>query len=359
MKSRMRVALMYGGVSNEHEISQRSAYSVLSAIDNDKFEVIAIGGNKKGQWFQTPLPSLLAESNERLAVVLSDSKEIQLTPDFFKTIDVALPIVHGPWYEDGCLQGVLELCDVAYVGSNVQGSAIAMDKVVTKQLAKLHGVDVADYCYLNRQMSQEVTQAKLKKTTSDFSYPLFVKPVHTGSSVGVQKAVDEKSLNDAIKDAFRFDDKILIERAIKGREIEIAILEEKGEVVASDALGEIVMSGDDFYSYEAKYLSENKAQLIAPAKLSSAWKEKIKTAAIGVFKALELNDLARIDFFLCDETKKVVLNEVNTLPGFTSISMYPKLWQLSGVTYQALISRLIENALWRYEQRKNLLRDYK
>lgn len=358
MSVKKKIALMYGGASNEHEISQRSAYSVLTAIDDSLFDVIAVGGDKDGKWFVTPTDSLLQEHNERLAVRLDDSKEVGLTPDFFKEIDAVLPIVHGPWYEDGCLQGVLELCDVAYVGSNVQASAVAMDKVITKQLASLHGVAVADYCYLHRQMSDDEIKVQLQSLTSRQSYPLFVKPVHAGSSVGVQKVLDENALQPAVTEAFRFDDKVLVECAVVGREIEIAVLEQQGQIKVSDALGEIVMSGGDFYSYNAKYHSQSAAKLVAPATLSDEEKAQVASVALTVFKALELNDLARVDFFLCHETNQVILNEVNTLPGFTSISMYPKLWQLSGLTYQALITALIENALWRYQQRQSLLRDY-
>ncbi len=355
--SKKTVAIVYGGMSNEHEISQLSACSVFRAIDKDSYQVLLIGGDKKGLWYLNDVDSML-EHEQSLPIKNDKSKPFLMATESFQSIDVVLPIIHGPLYEDGCFQGAIELSNTPYVGSNVQGSACAMDKVLTKQLVALAGVDVADYVFFYKDTQKSERDVKISTAIDTFGFPLFVKPAHTGSSVGVEKALTKKELLQAIENAFRFDEKILIEKAVVGREIEVAILEEDNNVEASDVFGEIrMLNQQDFYSYDAKYCSQGSAELIVPAAVSEETKSNLKQVAINVFKALDLNDLARIDFFI-EDSGRIILNEVNTLPGFTSISMYPKLWQHSGIEYSELISRLIENALRRHVRRSQLLRDY-
>lgn len=357
--SRLKIALMYGGCSNEHEVSLLSARSVLSAIDKEKYEVVALGGDKGGHWYQTDIETLLKHDEKSLVVELESSKQVELTKDFFHDIDAVFPVMHGPLYEDGCIQGLLELCEVAYVGSNVQASAVAMDKDLTKRLAKLEGVNVSEGICLHASMSDEKKEKAALNVVSQYGFPLFVKPSHTGSSVGVEKVKDNASLKKAIKQAFRFDEKVLVEKAVCGRELEIAVLETDQVYKASEVAGEIRMRDkSQFYSYDAKYLNAEDAELIFPAEIDKAVLKQLQESAVSIFKALELNDLARIDFFFCEESGELILNEVNTLPGFTSISMYPKLWVLSGLAYSDLISCLLDSAIKRHQRRAKLLREY-
>lgn len=352
-----RVVLLYGGQSGEHEVSLLSAASVLQAIDASRFDVTPIGGDKTGRWFLSSKEDLLSHDPNALAVSLPTSKEIALSTSFFKDYDVVLPIVHGPLYEDGCLQGFLDLCDIAYVGSGAQSSACAMDKVLSKQLALLHDVKVVDFKCLKSDMSQDRREAIIKEVIHEFGFPVFVKPARMGSSVGIEKVNDEAALLSAIENTFCFDEKILIERYLKGREIELAVLETPHELKVSLA-GEIKMQNEeDFYSYEAKYINESAAQLIWPASLEDTLLKQLQDTALTVFQMLECNGLARCDFFVEEKTNTIYFNELNTLPGFTEISMYPKLWAKSGVPYDRLIATLIESALLRYEKRKKLVRD--
>lgn len=356
---RSRVVLLYGGQSGEHEVSLMSAASVLNAIDKARYDVTPIGGDKTGRWFISAIDELLAHDPHSLTPSLPASKEIALSTQFFKDYDVVLPIMHGPLFEDGCLQGFLDLCDIPYVGSGTQSSACAMDKVLSKQLALLHDVKIVDFKFLKAEMSSDKRQAIIKGVIDEFGFPLFVKPARMGSSVGIEKVNSEIALNAAIDNTFCFDEKILIERFLKGREIELAVLETAHELKVSLA-GEIKMANEhDFYSYEAKYVDEASAQLIWPAALEDSLLKQLQDTALKVFQILECSGLARCDFFVESETNTVYFNEINTLPGFTEISMYPKLWAKSGLPYDKLISVLIESALHRYDKRKKLVRDIK
>lgn len=354
-----QIILMYGGRSGEHEISLLSAASVLNALDKDIYDIQCIAGNKKGQWFSTDSREFISPNPSLpLPIKNAQSKEIFLSTEHFKNAYAVLPIMHGPLFEDGRLQGFLDLCDVAYVGSGHLSSAMAMDKEVAKVIALNHDVNIAPYQIIKSSMSESKRLEIMNETIRDFGFPLFVKPACMGSSVGINKAQNQKELSSAIEDALHYDHKILIEKSINGREIEVAILKEQHTIKVSQA-GEIrIKSQDDFYSYQAKYKDKDKAELIFPAPLSNTQLQAIQNAAKTTFAALECEGLARVDFFLEDNSDKIILNEVNTLPGFTKISMYPKLWQISGVEYSNLLNKLIEQAHWRRDQNNSLLRNY-
>lgn len=356
-EKRTRVALLYGGRSGEHEVSLMSAASVLRAIDKKKYDVTPIGVGKDGRWFISDSQALLEHNDTALTPSLPTSKEVSLSPDLFKQIDVVLPIMHGPLYEDGCLQGFLDLCEVAYVGSGAQASSLAMDKVVSKQLARLSGVNIVDFDVLRQNMTLAEKESVIKKVVQDFSFPLFVKPARMGSSVGIEKVNNDKQLREALDNAFRYDEKVLVEKMLCGREIELAVLETDSTLSVSLA-GEIQMRDKtEFYSYNAKYFDKEAAQLIWPASLDDAVLKCLQDTACQVFRLLECDGLARVDFFVEDTTNAVYFNELNTLPGFTEISMYPKLMAKSGVPYTDLISKLIGRAQNRFKERKKLVRD--
>ena len=276
----------------------------------------------------------------------------------FEDVYAVLPIMHGPLFEDGCLQGFLELSEVAYVGSGPLASAMAMDKAVTKLISASHGVNIAPYKVLRRSEKQEQRTLVMEQAVSTFGWPLFIKPACLGSSVGIHKVNNLNELKLAIDDAFCYDNKILIEQAIKGRELEVAVLRQKDKILVSVA-GEICMrSKADFYSYQAKYHDKQAAQLIIPALLSKTQLDELQEAARLTFISLECDGLARVDFFLEEDSQQFILNEINTMPGFTQISMYPKLWQCSGIEYSELLNILIEQANWNFKKSNKLTRDY-
>ncbi len=355
---KQQIILMFGGCSGEHEISLLSAASVLAAIDQKRYQVTCLAGDKKGNWFLTPRESFSNKNDKApLPVHLPSSKKVALSNELFLGVDAVLPIMHGPLFEDGCLQGFLELCDVAYVGSGHMASAVAMDKAMAKIIAQQAGINVAPFEIIRKSDSPSERQSIFKNAIQAFGKPLFVKPACMGSSVGAHRVSDLAGLEDAVEDALKYDNKVLIEQAIIGRELEVAILKEQDEISASVA-GEIVMRNkNDFYSYHAKYHDKEAAQLQLPAQLSAEQLAQLQSLAISAFRALDCDGLARVDFFM-DNKGQFILNEVNTLPGFTQISMYPKLWQLSGVAYDSLLTKLIVQAQWRHQQAKQLVRDF-
>ena len=359
MSQKHSLILMYGGRSGEHEISLLSASSVLAALDKTRYEITCISGDKQGKWFQHSANELSAHNaSTPLPVAPPKAKEIYLSPEYFKHAYAVLPIMHGPLFEDGSLQGFLNLCNVPYVGSGHLSSAMAMDKEITKIIASSHGVSIAPYTILRKGMSKTKQLAIQNDAVSAFNFPLFIKPACMGSSVGIHRVTTHEALAAAVEDAFHYDNKVLIEKAVNGREIEVAILKEQHQISVSCA-GEIRMqTKNDFYSYQAKYQDDNLAKLIAPATLTPHQLSAIQAAAKIVFEELECDGLARIDFFLNDDTNDIILNEVNTLPGFTRISMYPKLWQISGIEYPALLDKLLRQAHWQYQQSQQLLRNY-
>ena len=319
---KLRVGLVFGGRSGEHEVSVRSAESICNNLNRNKYEIIKIKINKEGKW----------------------------NWDSMKGIDVFFPIVHGTFGEDGSLQGFFELLDVAYVGSGVLGSSVGMDKDVSKRLLLQAGLKVAKFVVLRDIQELDKSLAQIRK----LGWPIFVKPVNMGSSVGVTKVLRENDLKKAIFDAFKYDTKVIVEEAIVGREIECSVLG-NGDPIAS-VLGEI-KSTHDFYDYEAKYIDENGAELIIPADLTDGQSQKIQQTALAVYKTLECSGMARVDMFF---TKKgeVLINEINTLPGFTNISMYPQLWEKSGISYPDLLDRLIRFALDKKDGKDGLKRSF-
>ena len=346
MKRKIRVALLFGGRSAEHEISLRSAKNVADAIDKRKYEVVAIGIDKSGHWLP-PAESqrLLASASSVPPHVSKDSGIALIAGGNENKVDVVFPILHGPFGEDGTVQGLLRLANVPFVGAGVLGSAVAMDKDVTKRLLRDACLPIPNFLVATKE--NPVTFKAAQRT---LGIPLFVKPANLGSSVGIAKVRDEKEFKGAMREAFRFDTKVLVEESIKGREIECAVL--GNEKPTASVPGEIIVH-HDFYSYEAKYLDENGASLEIPAKLPKNTVKKIRGLAIQVFQTVCCEGMARVDFFLAD-SGKVYVNEINTIPGFTSISMYPKLWEYSGIPYRKLIDKLITLAIERFEKQQKL-----
>jgi len=369
MADKIRVVVLYGGRSGEHEVSLKSAASVLRHLDRARFEVIPVSIDKEGRWQLNDLHTL-DQANAASLPILAGAPEIRLArgadgrgalmPIVQGTpieIDVVFPVMHGPLCEDGTVQGLLELADVAYVGSGVLASAVSMDKDVAKRLAEFAGIPVAPYRVLTRKAFTRDRASSLAHAIEGLSLPVFVKPCNMGSSVGIHKVKAWDALGPALDDAFRYDLKVLVEQGIDAREIEVAVLD--GEPLFASLASELNPNAHhEFYSYEAKYLDPDGARVDLPARLDAAQMERVRALAVQVFAALECSDLARVDFFLDRQTGAFCFNEINTLPGFTSISMYPKMMEASGVPYGELLTRLIDLALDRYRQRHVLERGY-
>lgn len=368
---KIRVAVLYGGRSGEHEVALRSAASVINNLDRSKFEIIPIGIDKNGKWHQSGLelltakPSTLSIFRDLPEVVMpanptaASSGLITLGASNLTAFDVVFPVMHGTNGEDGTIQGLFELAEIAYVGCGVLASAVGMDKDFAKRLVADAGVPVVPSICLRKGQWASQKAEVLARTTNELGFPCFVKPVNSGSSVGVHKVKTPAEFNGAVEDAFRFDVKVLVEKAISGREIELSVLEnpEYGKPPLVSVAGE-VNATHEFYSYEAKYMDDNGAELLIPAHITP---EQLRTAqdiARRAFDALDCEGLARCDLFLDKVTGEFYFNEVNTLPGFTSISMYPKMWEASGLPYAELLTKLIELALARHARKKVLVRDF-
>jgi D-alanine-D-alanine ligase len=341
--SKLNVAIICGGISSEHEISCVSAGGVLNGLDTDKFNAILIGITKAGKWVLLPNDYPLEISFGKLPVVDENAPAVVVDVQGFSvggkalSIDVVFPVLHGPYGEDGTIQGLLEIANLPYVGSGVLASAVAMDKSFAKPIFAAAGMRVADGIVVTRRDKQV--------SIDDLAYPVFVKPARGGSSRGTHKVKSVDALNSALKDAFLFDHKVMIEQAVIGREIECAVLEADGVVKAS-VVGEIVIdSRFEFYDFEAKYL-DGATTVKIPADIPTDAAEEIRSKAVQAFKALGCSGLARCDFFYTDKGE-IIINEINTMPGFTGTSMYPKLWAASGIDYTTLISALITTALAR------------
>ena len=355
---RRRVAILFGGRSAEHEISCISARSVIDALDPDRNDVVPIGITREGRWHRlSGPPALPSESGSMPQVADGSGAEVELASEAGsrelvaadgsrERIDVVFPVLHGPFGEDGTVQGLLELAGVPYVGAGVLGSAIGMDKDVQKRLFRDAGLPVGPYEAVHEEDRRGDPDA-VDAAVEALGYPVFTKPATLGSSVGVRKVVGPDGLGPALDEAFRYARLALVERAFEGgREIECAVLG-NDEPVASLA-GEIVPEGHEFYDYEAKYLDEHGAQLLIPADLKPEVLEEIQRLAVAAFRAIRCAGMARVDFFLEGE-ERLWVNEANTVPGFTSISMYPKLWEASGLPYADLVERLLELAVERNE----------
>lgn len=363
MSKPINLVLLYGGKSGEHEISLISAAAVLAHLDPEKYNIIPIAMDKDGLLYLHQYHDLLAYK-EKLPVVTEQSKLLtsllqngRLSVD----ADVVFPIVHGPLYEDGCLQGILELAGVAYVGCDVLSSSIGMDKDMARRIVCINGLKSARYKVLSWHTPVSERLRICQEVIEEFGWPLFVKPCAMGSSVGIHKANNRDELVLAVDDALRYDEEILIESFVSGREIELSVLESAvpaGEPRVSIA-GEIrVNHPDGFYSYSAKYLESGQTDLIVPASLSHTLAEQLKQQAANIFIRLKCKGMARVDFFVNDETETLYFNEINTLPGFTPISMYPKLWQASGLSYSELLDELIRIAMVHQNCRHHLVTNY-
>ena len=347
------ICILYGGRSGEHEVSCRSAASVSRNLDPKKFRQVLIGIDKTGRWHLQRSPRFeRADYGERLEV-LPETQTVAVIPgqglgcpSEILEVDVVFPVLHGTFGEDGTVQGLLEMADLPYVGAGVLGSSLAMDKQKTKEIWKQTGLPVVDFMIL-RDGSAEQAAAALKR----FPLPVFVKPVTAGSSVGVTKVHGRDQLRPAIAEALRYDEKVMVEPAIQGREIECAVL--GNESAEAFEPGEI-LPAHEFYSYDAKYVDPEGAQLQLPADLPEAVSRQIRRLAVTAFQAVECSGMARVDFFLERGSERILLNEINTIPGFTNISMYPKLCEASGVPYPGLLERLIELAVERHRRRTSL-----
>jgi len=389
--TKLRVGILFGGRSGEHEVSLLSAASVLNAIDKDRYEVVPIGITKDGRW-------LTAEHAENLltgklvieprhlragdpdltqpAAVLARGESVVVPPepvhrqsgfvpfqseaaltrratDRAINVDVIFPVLHGTFGEDGTIQGLLELADIAYVGAGVLGSAAGMDKDIMKSLFIAAGLPIVKHVTVLRSAWEKDPKKVQKLVESKLKYPVFVKPANLGSSVGISKAHNRKELGPAVEEAARFDRKIVIEQGVggkksKAREIECSVL--GNDQPAASIPGEIVPV-KEFYDYNAKYLDEG-SELIIPAKLTKVETKKVQELAVHAFRAVDCSGLARVDFLMDPTTRKIYLNEINTMPGFTAISMYPKLWAASGLEYPQLIDKLIQLGIERHEDKK-------
>lgn len=362
-KRKIRVGIIFGGKSAEHEVSILSAKNVLQAINKEKYEPTLIAIDKSGGWhFDLSQEALL---NGSISRQLSDSSSVPATSELEhlfsrdakvaskanQPFDVIFPILHGPMGEDGVMQGLLEMANLPYVGPGVLGSAIGMDKDVMKRLLRDSGINVADFTVLK---SADLNKKQVDEIVQKLGLPLFVKPANMGSSIGVSKVDIADKLVDAVQEALHFDSKVLVERTVVGDEIECAVL--GNDYPKASVIGRIIPK-NDFYSYQAKYIDEDGAALEIPAQLPSDVTEKARRVAIQAFTATGCEGLARVDMF-ARQDGTILVNEINTIPGFTKISMYPKLWEASGLTYAHLIDRLLELAIERYKRRQNLATNY-
>ncbi len=357
MKKKLRVALLFGGKSAEHEISLISARNIVEAMDKKKYEVVAIGIDKQGRWHLDEGGRLL-HGNTASKVEFQDAKSAAAvlpgdtaTPMVRRggpsigVIDVVFPILHGPFGEDGTVQGLLKLANLPFVGAGVLGSAVGMDKDVMKRLLRDAKIPTPNFLAFAR--SDKISFVKVKKT---LGMPLFIKPANLGSSVGISKVTKPAQFDAAVKEAFRYDNKIVIEECIRGREIECSVLGNDQPIASLP--GEIIVNRE-FYSYDAKYIDDKGARLEIPAKLPKQVVKSIREIALHAYKALCCEGMARVDFFV-QANGRVVVNEINTIPGFTKISMYPKMWEASGISYSKLIDRLIQLAIQRHRSEKRL-----
>ena len=361
--SRLRVGVVFGGRSGEHEVSVRSAKFVLDSLDPEKYDVVPIGIDKRGEWLMSDDPMPLLTGGERHAVGNS-SVPVQLPTGSLKRseaaasfgrLDVVFPVLHGPYGEDGTVQGLLELAGIPYVGAGVTGSAVCMDKALMKSVLRDHDLPVAPWVAFTRHAWRADSAEVRAAIDARLGYPVFVKPSNLGSSVGISKAHEPAELDAAVMEASQYDRRLIVEQAVpRAREIEVSVL--GNERPEASLCGEII-PGNEFYDYDAKYLNPTTRDVI-PADLPVATAERIRELAVQTFRALDAAGFARVDFLLDGATLEVFVNEINTIPGFTAISMFPKLWEASGLGNRALLDRLIELALERHGERQALRSSY-
>lgn len=360
---RKNTVVLFGGRSGEHVVSLRSAASIMKAIDRDLYRIIPVGITKEGIWLsgddvwsrlweRKPLDDL------RRVTLLADPKQPGLLVENenhtgweFQPVDLVFPVLHGPYGEDGTVQGLLETAGLPYVGSGVLASAAAMDKVIMKILFEQHGIPIGPYLHFNRWSYHGKERYWADQVSRRLGYPCFVKPANLGSSVGISQVKDQVALAPAVREALLYDDKVVVEAAISGREIECSVL---GDIEPEASKPGEVIPCNDFYDYRAKYI-DDRSELVIPVELGSVLEERIRRTACAAFLAVEASGLARVDFFADTANGNVIINEINTMPGFTGISMFPKLWEATGLGYTDLVRRILRLAEDRFARRRSLL----
>lgn len=348
----IRVVILFGGRSAEHEVSILSARNIWQALDRTRFQPVLIAINKQGRWQREPDHTLANATGDPRRLRLDPAAPAVTIEQAIGPEDIVFPVLHGTYGEDGTMQGLLDLADIGYVGAGVLGSAVGMDKDVSKRLLREAGLPVVDYRLLTASAFAD-SPGLAASLGGELGFPLFVKPANAGSSVGVSRVAAPAELDAAVRQALEFDDKVLLERGINAREIECAVL--GNERPEASVPGEIVVhQRHGFYSYEAKYVDPDGAAWRIPADLSPAISQRVRELAVATFRTLDLTGMARVDFFLDRGSVNLFVNEVNTIPGFTAISMYPKMWEASGVSPQDLVSRLIDLAIERRNRRRRL-----
>jgi D-alanine-D-alanine ligase len=371
MDKKLRIAVLFGGRSGEHEVSLMSARSVLSALDPEKYEITQVGITKDGVWMSG---EKVLETLSKGQIDSGDLTQVVIIPDQFHNsiwgitmgdsgkslslianVDIVFPILHGTFGEDGTLQGLLELADLAYVGAGVTSSSVGMDKGIFKDVMRANGISTVGSIIVLRSEVENNLEAVINRAESVGPYPLFVKPANLGSSVGISKCNNHADLGEGLMEAIAYDRRVLVERGVNAREIEVSVL--GNESPTASVPGEVLPSRE-FYSYESKYV-DGTSSLLIPAPLPLEISEKISQMAITAYKAIDCAGMARVDFFIDKVTNEVFLNEINTIPGFTSISMYPKLWEASGLPFPKLVDRLIELGLERKADRSRTERNFR
>ncbi|MBN2910217.1 D-alanine--D-alanine ligase [Polycladomyces sp. WAk] len=357
MGKKLRVAVLFGGKSGEHEVSVQSAASVLKAIDRNRFDVIPIAIDKSGEWRigQKALPylekkgepALLESLKSRLPDVSVQGEGMVPALDW-DAVDVVFPVLHGTYGEDGTIQGFFELANIPYVGAGVLASAVGMDKVIMKKIFAQEGLPQGRFSHVLRSRLEREMDRVIEEIEAAFDYPVFLKPANLGSSVGISKATNREELIKGLRLAAQYDRKVVVEEFIPAREVEVAVL--GNDDPQASVPGEII-SSNDFYDYRAKYI-DGKSEMRIPADLPAETAEKIRQLAVKAYRAIDCSGLARVDFFVRKDNGQVLINEINTLPGFTQYSMYPKLWEHSGLSYTDLITKLIELAMERHREKE-------
>lgn len=358
--AKLTVGLVYGGKSGEHEVSLQTAFAVMNAFDYAKYEIVPFYISKQGLWkvgelLAAPYSGIeqlkLAEASEDMGAALN--MVFSQLSGAEKAVDVMFPLLHGTYGEDGTIQGLFEMANIPYIGAGVLASSAGMDKVVMKKLFAEAGLDQCEYCYFNVSTWKNRSHELIVEVEDKLGYPVFVKPANLGSSVGISKAIDKDSLVKAVEFALRYDTKVIIEEFVDAREVEVSVL--GNDEPEASVPGEIVSSGE-YYDYAAKY-TDGKSQMLIPAPVDSEVADRLRDSALKAFKAIEGSGITRADFFIRKSDGRILINEVNTMPGFTPYSMYPLMWRETGLSYSALLDRMIELALERYNFRQGLKYD--
>lgn len=367
-QQKIRVGVLFGGRSGEHEVSLMSAQSVMSALDPERYEVIEIGISKEGHWLTGAAmdqlqaggsgaqPAAFLPDPESAALMQVEVKgESQAQLSEVSQLDVIIPVLHGTYGEDGTVQGLLELADIPYVGAGVVGSAVGMDKAIFKYVMQANAIPIVDWQLVTREMWRSQPQAVIDQIEADLNYPVFTKPANLGSSVGINKCHNRSELELGIEEALLFDRRLVVEQGVNARELEVSVLGNENPIAS--IVGEI-RPRREFYDYVAKYIappgSEDESELLIPADIDQKMSIVVREMAVRAYKAIDCAGMGRVDLMLDKDSGLLFMNEINTIPGFTKISMYPKLWEASGLDYPALLDRLIELAIERHEEKNRL-----